>query len=116
MMLAAFGSLLFIVVRGLVGPILMLVAAKHLMTCPSKWPAHVIRWAAVYGLLMNVPNIMINPLMQNMGIGLRNETYFKVVPYLSPLSFIVGLASAIAVLTVCKRLATMHRPSTNRDA
>jgi hypothetical protein len=105
--IVAFMYLVFMIVGGLPAPIIMLVAAKKLMSCSPRWPAYVIGGAAVYHLLMQIPQLMHSPIAENLAFRLPTETYLKIIRIASGVNWFVGLASAIAILTVCKRLASV---------
>ena len=111
MMLATFLSLVFRIIGGVTGPIIMLVAAKKLMRIPSRWPAYVFSLTAVYSILSQALYVTIHPIVQNLGYGLRIETYVKISQVLVPIGLLLSLATSIAVLTVCKRLARSFNES-----
>ena len=104
------GSLLLTIVCVLPASIIMLIAAKKLMACAPRWPAYVIGGAAVYSPL--VP-ILLNPIVRNISLGLP---YSKIIGVLNVVSWLVGIASSIAILTVCKRFADLHINSNDTNA
>jgi hypothetical protein len=116
MIIATFLSLILRVIGSIAGPIILIIAARKIMVGRSQWPGYVILVHAIYALIAYVPFILIHPIIQNLGWGLRIETYAKITTILSPISWIMSLASAIAILTVCRRLAQFSKSHDNQSA
>jgi len=104
-LLSALGAIVCTILVSIAYSVILIVAAKKILVCNSRWPAYVILCSAIFSVLSLVLSLSLNPIARTHGLGIRIETYTKLSAIVTPLGWIVHIGLAIAVLAVCRRLA-----------
>lgn len=100
----------FKLTMGLVLPILSLLAARHLLRCPSKWPAYAIGGAALFVLFSQFFYLLLDPVAQRLiGVEIKVEDLVQWIGLLTMTGWVVGIINGVALITVSRRLAAASR-------